>query len=55
MFIAFAPVNKPIVALAVVIEHGGSASHVARQVMDSFFALKQKDGQPLKTEVKHVN
>lgn len=55
MFIAFAPVDHPVVALAVVIEHGGSASHVARQVMDAFFALKHEDEQKDTSEVRHAN
>jgi penicillin-binding protein 2 len=39
MFIAFAPVNKPDIAISVVIEHGGSASHIARLVMDDYFRI----------------
>jgi len=41
LFIAFAPVDKPQIAIAVVIENGGSgakaAAPVARKVMDRFF------------------
>ena len=48
MFIAFAPVKKPQIALAVVIEHGGSASLVARHFLDAYFAL-QKEYQHAKT------
>jgi penicillin-binding protein 2 len=47
MFIAFAPVDHPQVAIAVVIEHGGSASKIARQVIDTYFSLNPN--QPLKT------
>lgn len=40
LFIAFAPADKPIIALAVVIENGGSGSSaaapVARQVLDAY-------------------
>lgn len=37
-FIAFAPIEDPKIALAVVIENGNhGAPHVARQVMDAFF------------------
>ena len=41
LFIAFAPVDKPQIAIAVVVENGGSgakaAAPVARKVMDRFF------------------
>jgi penicillin-binding protein 2 len=41
LFIAFAPVEKPQIAIAVVVEHGGSgakaAAPIARKVMDRFF------------------
>ena len=46
MFIAFAPVDHPQVALAVVIEHGASASHVARQVIDTYFSLYPNQAVP---------
>ena len=39
-FIAFAPVDKPVIALAVLVENGGGGSSVAapvaRQVLDAF-------------------
>ena len=40
LFVAFAPVEDPQIAVAVVIEHGisgGAASEVARQIVDSYF------------------
>jgi len=41
LFIAFAPFEHPEVALAVVVENGGSgsgtAAPIARQVLDSYF------------------
>jgi penicillin-binding protein 2 len=37
LFISFAPVNHPQIAVAVVIEHDGNASAIARKVMDSYF------------------
>ncbi len=40
LFIAFAPVEKPEIAIAVLIEHNPTASQIARQVMDAYFALK---------------
>lgn len=38
LFIAFAPVNHPQIAVAVVVEHAAEAAHVARVVMDAYFA-----------------
>ena len=43
LFIAFAPVEKPEVALAVIVEHDTSASLVARQVMDGYFHLQSQE------------
>lgn len=47
LFIAFAPIEEPEIALAVVVEHGGSGSSVAapiaRQVIDTYMKLKQDD------------
>lgn len=44
LFIAFAPVDKPQIAIAVVVENGGSgakaAAPIARKVMDRFFQKK---------------
>lgn len=37
VFIAFAPVNKPKIALAIVIENSPDAPRVARKVLDHFF------------------
>ncbi|MBB71908.1 MAG: penicillin-binding protein 2 [Legionellales bacterium] len=45
MFIAFAPVNKPQIAIAVVVENDPSAANVARKVMDQYFA-HQSTGKP---------
>jgi len=53
MFIAFAPVKKPAIAIAVVIEHGGSASHIARQVMDDYFSLDHAKKTELNNETKN--
>ena len=40
LFIAFAPVDEPMVAIAIVVEHGGSGSAVAapiaRTILDKF-------------------
>jgi penicillin-binding protein 2 len=41
LFIAFAPTEKPEIAIAVLIEHDKTASKIARQVMDAYFELKQ--------------
>ena len=46
LFVAFAPAEDPEIAVAVVIEHGGSggsdAAPVAGQVIKSFFDLKYR-------------
>jgi penicillin-binding protein 2 len=44
LFIAFAPVEHPEVAMAVIVEHDTAASQVARQVMDAYFTLKSSEG-----------
>lgn len=41
LFIAFAPVENPEVAIAVLVENDTVASVVARQVMDAWFALRE--------------
>lgn len=43
LFIAFAPVDKPEVAIAVMVENDVLASSVARQVLDAYFQLKESD------------
>jgi penicillin-binding protein 2 len=43
LFIAFAPVEHPEVAIAVIVEHDVTASSVARQVLDAYFDLKKND------------
>jgi len=43
LFIAFAPVEKPEIAIAVLVEHDPSASAIARQVMDTYFELKKHE------------
>lgn len=37
LFIAFAPIKQPKIAIAVVVEHDGNPSTIARHVIDSFF------------------
>jgi len=37
LFIAFAPVDKPQIAIAVVVEHGNTAPKVARRILDEYF------------------
>ena len=39
LFIAFAPVEDPQVAVAVIVEHDTTASHVARQILNTYFQL----------------
>ncbi|MDK2888965.1 MAG: penicillin-binding protein 2 [Thermoanaerobacter sp.] len=45
LFVAFAPYEKPEVALAVVVEYGGhgssAAGSVAREILDAYFSLKK--------------
>lgn len=47
LFIAFAPADKPEIAVAVIVENGGggstTAAPVARKVIDAFNALKAED------------
>jgi penicillin-binding protein 2 len=43
LFIAFAPVNKPEVAIAVLVENDFVASTIARQVLDIYFNLNKKN------------
>ncbi len=47
-FIAYAPADNPEVAVAVTMEHGtaGSSSAVAREVLDAYFANKEKGEAP---------
>lgn len=48
LFIAFAPVNQPKIALAVLVENGGfgaqSAAPIARMVLDYYLVGKKTDG-----------
>lgn len=44
-FIAFAPSQKPQVAIAVMVEHDNSAAHVARAVLDQYFSLYKDESQ----------
>lgn len=37
LFIAFAPVDQPQIALAIVVEHSAMADYMARQIMDYYF------------------
>jgi len=50
LFVAFAPVNKPKIAVAVIIENGGSGSSaaapVARKVMDFYLLGKDANAPP---------
>jgi len=43
LFIAFAPVEKPEIAIAVLVEHDPIASTIARHVMDTYFELKKHE------------
>ncbi len=55
LFIAFAPVEDPEVAIAVIVEHDTAASQVARQILNTYFELKEL-GQldtPAPQQVQH--
>ncbi|MDX2346579.1 MAG: penicillin-binding protein 2 [Legionella sp.] len=43
LFIAFAPVETPEIAIAVLVEHDPTASKIAREVMDAYFELKKSE------------
>ena len=55
MFIAFAPADKPRIALAVLVENGGfgsqSAAPIARMVIDYYLLGKQPGGPAKDDEV----
>jgi len=44
MFIAFAPLDKPQIALGVAAENSSDAKHIARKVMDFYFSRHPYDG-----------
>ena len=43
LFIAFAPVESPEIAIAVMVENDVAAASVARQVMDAYFDMKKNE------------
>lgn len=53
LFIAFAPVDDPEVAIAVIVEHDTTASQIARQILNTYFELKEL-GQLDKPSIKQV-
>jgi penicillin-binding protein 2 len=59
-FVAFAPADKPKIALAVLVEHGGSggeaAAPVAREILSAFFHLgSSRPGQAGITDVEAMD
>jgi penicillin-binding protein 2 len=54
LFVAYAPVDKPKIAVAVIVEHGGhggsAAAPVARAIFAQYFGLKDVVTPPLKAE-----
>ena len=54
LFVAFAPADKPKIAVAVIVEHGGhggsAAAPVARAIFAQYFGLKDVVTPPLHTE-----
>lgn len=45
LFIAFAPVEKPEVAIAIMVENDSAAPLIARKVMDAYFELKPHENK----------
>jgi len=43
LLIAFAPVDNPEIAIAVLVEHDPSAPNIARQIMDTYFEFKKHE------------
>ena len=41
LFISFAPINHPRLALAVIVEHSAQAATISRQIYDAYFKLYQ--------------
>ena len=52
LFIVFAPVEKPEIAIAVMVENDFVASHVARIVMDAYFHVGNPEDEPALTVIK---
>lgn len=50
LFIAFAPIDKPQIAIAIVVEHSNIAPKIARQILDAYFV---EDEHPLITKEKN--
>jgi penicillin-binding protein 2 len=48
LFIAFAPVDKPRIAVAVIVENGesgsGTAAPIAKAVIDAYLTKQEKEG-----------
>lgn len=45
LIIAYAPVENPEIAIAVIVENDFAASNVARKVLDAYFELKKSDNK----------
>lgn len=45
LFIAFAPIDKPKIALTVVVEHDASAPQIARKVLDAYFTQNNQQNK----------
>lgn len=45
LFIAFAPVNNPEIAIAIVIEHEAMADKIAGEIMNAYFQQEKKNAQ----------
>ena len=57
LFVAYAPVHNPEIALAVIVEHaeaggGKVAAPIASEVLDAYFKLKQRRENPSYAQVR---
>ena len=59
MFVSFAPVDKPKIAVAVIVENGGSGSSaaapVARKVMDYYLLDIDANAEPIEEQVSEIS
>jgi len=53
LFIAFAPINHPQIAIAIVIEHTSFADHIARRVMDYYFKIRKRENHANTNSQQH--
>lgn len=54
LFIVFAPVEQPQIAVAIVVEHAGAADKIARDVIDYYFQEINLIPKPVQQEVQNA-